>query len=871
VRSLRPYAFGFVAIVLAVVLRWLLDPLMGDAFPLVTLFGAVAAAVWWGGYRVAIPVTLIGYLACHYLFIPPRGNIDLSGVANQVGLVAYLFTCSIIIGFGEAARIAQARATERREVFRTTLRSIGDAVITTDIEGRVTYLNEIAESLTGWSHIDALGQSLESVFRILNEVTREPVQNPAMRALREGVVVGLANHTVLVRKDGTECPIDDSAAPIRDEQGHVSGCVLIFRDVAAQRLVERDRASQLLTARLLASIVESSNDAIISKSLDGIIQSWNAAAERLFGYTAEEAVGRHISLVIPPERIAEEDQIIARLRAGQRIEHYETERVRKDGQSFFVSLTISPIKDDAGNVIGASKIARDVTERKSAESERQNFVRLIESSTDFVGICDLEGIPFFVNHAGLEMVGLDSIEEARQTSVKDFFFPEDQAMIMNEFFPKVAEEGHGEIEIRFRHFKTGDARWMAYKVLKLTDANNQAVGFATVSQDVTERKQLADNLRRLAADLSENDRRKNEFLATLAHELRNPLAPMSNMLEVLKRADGDSEILKRAHETIERQLGQMVRLVDDLLDLNRITHDRLELRRSEVELSSVIQQAVEVARPLLDSAGHQLTIDLPDEPVYLSADRARLTQVFGNLLNNSSKYTRPEGKISLSAKRAGGEVIVTVKDNGAGIQADKLDSIFDMFMQVDRTSERSQGGLGIGLTLVKRLVEMHGGSIVVTSAGEGLGSEFTVRLPALSKPTAVESQPEIEPESPPGRRILIVDDNRDSADSLAMLLEITGNQTFMAHDGLEAIQAVEKYRPEVVLLDIGLPKLDGHEVCRRVREQPWGKDIVVIALTGWGQEDDRRKSEEAGFNGHLVKPVDYDMLLELLGELMNAR
>ena len=739
---LKTYGLGFVALLIAVLVRWLLDPVMGDTLPLVTLFGAVAAAVWLGGYRLAIPVTIIGYLACHYLFIPPRGELMLTRAVDVVGLIAYLFTCSLMIVFGEVARVSHSRAHQRQEVFRVTLRSIGDAVITTDNEARITYINGVAESLTGWSHEEALGQPLERVFHIVNEVTRQPVENPAVRALRVGVVVGLANHTILIKKDGTECPIDDSAGPIRDEQGHVSGCVLIFRDVTAQRLIEREKASQLLTARLLASIVESSNDAIISKSLDGTIQSWNAAAEHLFGYTADQAIGHHISLIIPPERLAEEEQIIASLKEGKRIEHYETDRLRSDGQHITVSLTISPIKNDSGQVIGASKIVRDVTERKRME----------------------------------------------------------------------------------------------------------------------------DDLRRLAADLSATDRRKNEFLATLAHELRNPLAPMSNMLEVLKRTDGDTEILKRARDTIERQLGQLVRLVDDLLDLNRITHDRLELRRSEVELSSVIHQAVEVARPLIDSAGHKLTVDLPDEPIYLNADRARLAQVFGNLLNNSSKYTGSEGIISLSAKRIGGEVLVTVKDNGAGIPRDKLDTIFEMFMQVDRTSEQSQAGLGIGLTLVKRLTEMHGGSIEAKSAGEGQGSEFVVRLPVLSKP-AVTSQPEPAVESPTGRRILIVDDNRDSADSLAMLLEITGNKTYMAHDGFEAVEAIEKYRPEVVLLDIGLPKLDGHEVCRRVREQPWGKNMVIIALTGWGQEDDRRKSEEAGFNGHLVKPVDYDKLLELLSSL----
>lgn len=868
--SIKTYALAIVALGAAVLLRWLLDPLLGDAFPLVTLYGAVAAAVWVGGYRPAIVVAILGYIACHYLFIPPRGVIDLNEVPNIVGLVAYLFTCSLIIGFGEATRLAQTSSSERRELLRVTLQSIGDAVITTDIDARITYLNKVGESLTGWSHHEALGQQLETVFRIVNEATGQPVENPATRALREGVVVGLANHTVLIKKDGGECPIDDSAAPIRDEHGHVSGCVLIFRDVTAQRNAEREKTNQLYTARVLASIVESSNDPIISKSLDGFIQSWNAAAERLFGYTAEEAVGRHVFLIIPPGRRGEEEHIIARLKAGHRVEHLETERLRKDGETIQVSLTISPVKDEAGNVVGASKIVRDITDHKRAEADREKFVTLIESSTDFIGMCDLNVIPFFINRAGLEMVGLDNIEEARRTPVKEFFFPEDQDRIMNEFFPSVMQKGHGEVEVRFRHFKTGEARWMDYKVLTLTDAANQPLGYATVSQDVTERKQLADDLRRLAADLSEADRRKNEFMATLAHELRNPLAPMTNMLEVLKRADGDGEMIRRAHETLERQLGQMVRLVDDLLDLNRITHDRLELRKSDVELSSVIHQAVEVARPLLDSAHHDLRVELPEEPIFLHVDPARLAQVFGNLLNNSCRYTKPGGTIWVSAKLLDSDVVVTVRDNGAGIPQDKLKSIFDMFTQVDRTPERSQGGLGIGLTLVKRLVEMHGGSVEAKSAGEGCGSEFQVRLPILTETKDVAPTPVAAQQDIPTRRILIVDDNIDSADSLAMLLEITGNETYRAHDGIEAIEAAKKYRPEVVLLDIGLPKLNGHEVCRRLRDESWGKDIMVIALTGWGQEEDRRKSEEAGFNGHLVKPVNYDELLKLLGSISNG-
>lgn len=865
---MRAYGLAFAALLGAVVLRWLLDRVIGDALPFVTLFGAVAVAVWAAGYRAAIVVALLGYGACNYLFIRPRYRFDIGELDDAVGLAAYLFTCALIIGLGQAMRRSQLRASEQREVLQVTLRSIGDAVITTDVEGRVTYLNSVAESLTGWAREAARGRPLDEVFRVVNEMSRQPVENPAIRALRDGIIVGLANHSVLIRQDGAECPIDDSAAPIRDSEGHTSGCVLIFRDVSNQRRLERERGSRLQTARFLASIVESSDDAIISKSLEGRIQSWNTAAERLFGYRAEEAIGRHISLVIPPERIAEEDRIIASLRDGQRIEHFETERLHRDGAIIHVSLTISPIRDDAGEVVGASKIVRDIGARKQAEAERQKFVTLIENSTDFIGMSDLEGMPLFVNRAGLAMLGLDSLEQACRTPLTEFFFQEDVPRIVEEFLPAVLAKGHGEIDVRFRHFRTGEARWMAYKVMILKDAAGRPAAYATVSQDVTERRQLADHLQKLAAELSASDLRKNEFLATLAHELRNPLAPMSNMLEVLKLPGADADTLRRARDTLERQLKQMVRLVDDLLDLNRITHHRLELRQSDVELASVIQQAVEASRPLADAAGHTLHVTLPPQPVYLRADPARLAQVLGNLINNSCKYTPPQGTIWLTAALEGSDVVVSVRDNGIGIPPDKLNEIFEMFTQLDRSFAWSQGGLGIGLTLVKRLVSMHEGTIEARSAGAGQGSEFVVRLPVVETSSAMLAPPSaVAADRAARRRILVVDDNQDAAVSLALLLQMSGNETFLAHDGVEAIEVVEKQRPDVVLLDIGLPKLSGHDVCRRVRELPWGKDVVLIALTGWGQQEDRRRSKEAGFDGHLVKPVEPEALLDLLSSL----
>ena len=889
--STKAYALGIVALGVAVLVRWLLDPLLGDALPVVTIFGAVAAAVWLGGYRPALVIAILGYFVCHYLFIPPRGQLDLTQLGNVIGLVAYLFTCALIIAFGEKMRTAQVRDSERREVLRVTLSSIGDAVITTDTTGRITYLNKVAENITGWTHGDALGQPLDNVCKLVNEVTRQPVENPATRALREGVAVGLANHTVLIQKNGKECPIDDSAAPIRDDHGNVLGGVLIFRDVTAQRLVERGKANQLLTARLLASIVESSNDAIIGKSLDGMIQTWNAGAERVFGFTADQAVGQHISLVIPPDRLAEEDEILTKLRAGQRIEHFETERRRGDGKRILVSLTISPIRDEAGNVVGASKIVRDVTrQRQVDEREREllaqaaaanaKFHAFFDQGPLFAGIMDLDGTILEPNRLSWEGCGFTREQIVGKPFWEGPWWTPSPTLV-EQIKKASAEAAAGKTFRAELPYFVGDGseRMADVTIQPIRDETGRVLFLAPTGTDITDRKRaeadrkrLADDLKKLAADLSAADQRKNEFLATLAHELRNPLAPLCNMLEVLKRADGDLEMQQRARDTIERQLGQMVRLVDDLLDLNRITHDRLELRQSEVELASVMQQAVEVARPLVDSANHDLRVTLPAEPIYLHADPARLAQVFGNLLSNSCRYTKPGGTIWVRAQREDGDVVVTVKDTGAGIPPDKLASVFDMFTQVDRSPERSQGGLGIGLTLVKRLVEMHGGEVEARSAGEGQGSEFVVRLPVLRKAVEpVTAGPIAAPAPPPARRILIVDDNIDSADSLAMLLQITGNQTFLAHDGQEAIAAVEKHRPDVVLLDIGLPKLSGHDVCRRVRELSWGKDIVVVALTGWGQEEDRRKSQEAGFDGHLVKPVNYDELVELLNSLSNGR
>jgi len=511
-------------------------------------------------------------------------------------------------------RRAEEELRQQREWYQVTLSSIGDAVITTDTQGKVSFLNPVAEKMTGWKTDEASGQPLEKVFNIINEETRQPAKNPVDKVLREGIVVGLANHTALIARDGAERSIEDSAAPIRDATGNISGAVMVFHDVTERRRVEKA--------------------------------------------------------------------------------------------------------------------------------------------------------------------------------------------------------------------------------------------------------------------LKDTDKKKDEFLATLAHELRNPLVPIRNGLKVLQLAGNNPVMAENTRSMMDQALNQMVRLVDDLLDASRITTGKLQLRKERVELAVVVQSAVETSRPLIDKQSHTLTVTLPPAPVLLDADPIRMAQVFSNLLNNAAKYSEEGGHIALTAETQGNEVLVRVTDRGIGIPAEHLPRIFEMFAQVDTAFERSQGGLGIGLSLVKGLVGMHGGSIEAHSDGPGKGSEFVVRLPVV----ITQPSPGLHPanddreKAPPAAkcRILIVDDNSLSSKSTAMLLRLMGHEIATAFNGYEGIEVARTFRPDVILLDIGLPKLDGYEVAQRIREQTWGKSTLLIAVTGYGQEEDRRRSLEAGFDYHMIKPVNLVELEKTLTDLRTA-
>ena len=467
--------------------------------------------------------------------------------------------------------------------------------------------------------------------------------------------------------------------------------------------------------------------------------------------------------------------------------------------------------------------------------------------------CSLLGLP-----ARTRSVPLDTL--------LSLTYPADDEMVRNavEHALKTNSDNPGDYSYEFRIVRPSDGvmRWLhvSGRTIPNADAPPRRIG---VTIDITDRK-------RDEQALQEADRRKNDFLATLAHELRNPLAPIRNAVELLRMRNPLPVDKRGPAEVIDRQTRALTRLVDDLLDISRITQNRLELRREPASLSAIVEGAVEASRPLIDAGGHVLDISMPEEPIVLLADVTRLSQVLSNLLNNAARYSDKKGRIHVEVRREAADAVVRITDEGIGIPATMLHRVFDMFVQVDRAHERGRGGLGVGLALSRQLVEMHGGRISAHSPGPGLGSTFEVRIPIVAEVEA-STRAVVKEDLPTTRlRLLVVDDNRDSVDSLSTLLRLMGNDVHMAFDGVEAVHAVQSLRPDVVLLDVGLPLQNGYEAARMIRSEPWGRDVVLIALTGWGQEQDRRRSREAGFDHHLVKPVDPRVLMNLVTELFHG-
>jgi PAS domain S-box-containing protein len=856
------YAVAVALTAAAVLLRWVLDPTLAEQLPLVTLYGAIAVSVWFGGLGPALLATGLGYLGCDYLFIDPRGTLGFYAAGHFIGLIAYLVTCSVIIGFGQLMRAAERRAKHEHEKLRVTFASIGDAVITTDPQARITYLNAVAESLTGWAQRDAVGERLESVFRIVNEHTRDPAANPALRALREGVIVGLSNHTVLITKDGSDCPIDDSAAPIKDAEGQILGCVLIFRDITARRAAEEALRQSEERLRLLIDGVR--DYALVLLDDAGRVASWNAGAERVKGYMSEEIIGQHFSCFYPSQDIADGKPAQA-LDAARTTGRFEAQgwRLRSDGSRFWAHVVITPVHDAQGALRGFIKITRDLTEsRLTTETLRS----VVNNVVDGILTIDQQGIVQSVNPAAEKLFTYKSDEIIGQNV--NMLMPAPYCHEHDQYIANYLRTGQAKIigigrEVVGRR-KDGSAFPMELAVG--TFVLDERRFFTGIVRDISERKRAAEALQ--AAD-----RRKEEFLAMLAHELRNPLAPVRNAIKILKLKGPPDPDLAWAREVIDRQVAYMARLLDDLLDVSRISSNKLVLRKESVELTAVVQTAVETSRPLIERDGHGLTVSLPSEPVHVNADPVRLAQVLSNLLNNAAKYTDPGGHIQLTGTKQGDQVLISVKDDGIGIAPDVLPRIFDMFSQGSHPLERAQGGLGIGLSLVRELIGLHGGSVEARSDGLGRGSEFQVRLPLGAQSKNETRQGASEKSEQAGtvkHRLLIADDRKDTVDSLAMLLRIMGHEVQTAYDGQDAIAAAETFRPDVCLIDIGMPKVNGYDVCRHIRQQPWGKDSVLVAMTGWGQEEDKRRAMEAGFDHHILKPADTAELLQLLASGQNS-
>ncbi len=1083
------YALALVAVAIATLTRMIVAPWFLDQSPLLTFLIATVFIAWFCGTGPSLVTATAGFICAYLFFVSPAQSVaSFFDQSNLVRMTSYCAISAAIVAFNYSVRRARGRAEQnaadagaQREQLQVTLASIGDAVIVTDDKLMITFMNDVAVSLTQWPLVEAIGQPLANVFRIVQERTREPADSPAARVLREGQIVALANYTALITREGLERPVEDSAAPIRDARGKITGVVLVFRDVTRRRETEQERV-------MLAAIVASSQDAIISKTLDGIITSWNFGAQQMYGYRPEEVVGGPFSVLIPPELPDELAGILTRLKQGEQIDHYETVRIAKSGARLDVSASISPLRDDEDRVTGASAIVRDITPRRRAE--RLRAVRLaatealaqaetVEQAGEQVlsavgeGLRWSVGAVWLVNHqrqtlhchkywhrpdfsapeferASAEATfelgeglpgrvwqqrevafvadtlgnnALSRYTQAQKSGLRTAFavpiqvhgtvlgvieFWSDEIRVLdsdmletvstlgglvgqfvhrkqaeaalqeemritdtlNKIGSRLAAELNPEKLVRlitdegtkstgaqvgafFYNVNEQDESYQLFTVTGVEAAVFEGLPMPRITEifgptfqgqrvvrydDVTQSPQFGKNApfielpsghlavrsyiaapvvsnqgpvlgglffgheavgmfderderliegiaaqaaialdnARLYQAVRHADRRKDEFLAMLAHELRNPLAPVRNAVELLRLAAHDPRQVQAARETLERQVQQLVRLVDDLLDVSRIMRGKIELRKERVQLADIIERAVETSRPLIEQRGHEFEITLPSSTVWLEADSIRLAQVVSNLLNNAAKFTENGGRIALTARRQEGEILISAKDNGIGIPHEFLNQIFDLFVQADHAANRAQGGLGIGLTLVRNLVELHGGQVTAASSGLGNGTEFLIRLPVLESPTAKSEQSPVSPNFKQGdteSRILVVDDNVDSATTLAMLLRLSGHDVDVAHRGEAAIEAALLSPPEIAFLDIGMPGMDGYELARRLRQQPSLDGTTLVALTGWGKPEDRELSEAAGFDFHLVKPVglhELDQIIEKIGKRKGA-
>ena len=758
---------------------------------------------------------------------------------------------------------------------RTLIGCIGDAVIATDAAGKVTLFNPVAASLCGVTEREAVGRPLGDIFRIINERTRLPVDNPVEKVLATGQATELANHTVLVTPDGRETPIDDSAAPIIDG-GRLSGVVLVFRDVTEKR-----RAAE--ANERLAAIIESSDDIIVTKDLDGVITSWNKGAERNLGYTAEEVIGRHVSMLMPPEAIEDTERILGRVRRGERVDHYLTKRRRKDGAIIDVSLTVSPIRDAEGEVVGASKVGRDVSDQRRAQELNERLAAIVESSDDIIASKDLDGVITSWNKGAERTLGY-AAEEVIGKHISIIMppeFVEDMPRILGRI-RRGEKVDHYQTK---RRRKDGAIIDVSLTVSPIRDASGRVIGASKIGRDITaekrareERERLLDSAQKARADAEAANRLKDEFLATLSHELRTPLNAILGWARILGTGPVDPEDLQEGLAAIDRNARAQVQIIEDLLDVSRIISGTLRLDVQRVNMLEVIEAAIAAVTPAAEAKGVRLKKVLDPLAAPVSGDPARLQQVVWNLLSNAVKFTPKGGRVQVLLERVNSHVEVSVIDTGIGIRPDFLPHVFERFRQADSSTTRRHGGLGLGLAIVKQLTELQGGTVRAKSPGEGQGSTFVVCLPI---PVVQEAPPEkarpkedrpaefdcsSEPLS--GIRVLVVDDEGDARTLVRRILGGCGAEVAVASSVDEAMSLVEGFRPDILVSDVGMPDRDGYDLIRQVRGRIAAKALPAVALTAFARSEDRRRALLAGFQTHVAKPVDPAELVAVVASLV---
>ena len=822
--------------------------------------------VAFAGYPLVVGDRLVGVWA---LFARhPLTKTTLEGMASVADQIA----------LGIERRRGEERLARERERFRVTLASVGDAVIATDIEGRITLLNPVAEFLTGWTIAEAAGVALDRVFRIVDEKTRRTVENPALRALREGTIVGLANHTILIARDGTERAIDDSAAPIRAEDGTVVGAVLIFRDVAARRAAERLlEASEARKAAILGSAL----DAIVTIDHEGRVVEWNPAAERTFGHVRGVAIGRVLAdLIIPPGLRDAHHAGLARYLVtgegpviGRRI---EVPSLRADGTEFPVELAVTPIQVEGPPVFTAH--LRDISDRKKADAalrdSEDRFRTLADTIPQLVWMARADGHITWYNRRWFDYTGTTP-EEMEGWGWQKVHDPDVLPSVMERWTASIRSGEPFAMTFPLRG-TDGSFRPFLTRIVPVRGEDGQITHWFGTNTDLAERVELEESLRAAKVEAEEANRAKDRFLAVLSHELRTPLNPILLAASSMLDGTAPAEEIAPVMEMIRHNVNLQARLIDDLLDVMRIVQGKMPLHWGVADCHAIIRHAIQVCQSEVHGGQVRLDLVLEAKAHHVNADSARLQQVFWNLIKNAVKFSPQGGSLSIrTSDRGEGDdlrLVVEVTDTGIGIDPEILPTIFDPFQQGELSITRRFGGLGLGLAICKGVVEAHGGTIEAASPGAGRGTTFRVTLKSLpgrepaegNTPPSRSTRSNDRPASDP-LMILVVEDEDATRRLMGRLLRAQGHAVTMASTISEGTNQAAAAPFDLVISDIGLPDGSGLDLMRRIVALKG--PIAAIALTGYGMEEDIVRSREAGFTAHMTKPIDFTKLEALIRQI----